>query len=125
VKDSEKQPPDPTLSVNYYFKASALNAEAVSSPELVLPYVDKKIEQIQKCSANNRAGAATDGGCSAASCNECPNHEAENEPSPPVSKEETQQAQSAKNLSEAAKEGAPLACNCATCKDKSTCDHAK
>jgi hypothetical protein len=127
TKDSEKQPPDPSLSVDYYFNASALNAQSVTSPVLVLPYIDKKTEQIQKCSANNRAGAASEGGCAAVSCDECPNYKDEEEATvaPEVTKEEAQQAQAAQNICEAAKDGAPMACNCATCKDAATCESKK
>ncbi|HEX2957495.1 MAG TPA: hypothetical protein VHO70_11730 [Chitinispirillaceae bacterium] len=73
--DVNKVTADPTLHVDYYFKAESRNAKSVTSSILRLPYLDTKNEQLQKCAA--RMASSTRAGCNSTviTDNKCSRHQ--------------------------------------------------
>ena len=119
--DSQSEPPDSTLQVDYFFTVTANGAQDVTSSKLTLPYLDSAQEQIQRCTAQATEGAAQECSSSVSTCTTCTKCESGGEGESAQSAEASMQDASAHNVAQAAESGSATSCNCSTCSKKDEC----
>ena len=120
-RECEKEPPDLSLCIEYYFRVSARGAEDVVSEKLILPYLDSAAQQIQRCTAQVAAGAAQECNSTVSTCTRCAKHGSEKADHGEKSEKAKMQSTIAETLTQAALEGAPMVRSCSTCSRNGKC----